>query len=175
MSPTVDQLVLAALAVVVTLLVVALLVLFRRTMRTREHLELRLAAMEAELARRAPAQTRPSSIVTDETTYVITGMGSDLRTGADEPVPERDAPLPDGRMFADIVARESAIRALGLAHGLRRALAPETRNRIRFEMRREVKRARKRRRAQRKAAQREAGRGEAGRGEAGWPAREDAA
>jgi len=61
----------------------------------------------------------------------------------------------DGRLFADIVARESAIKAVGLAHGLRRALAPEVRNRIRFEMGREVQRARKQRRADLKAALRE--------------------
>ena len=61
----------------------------------------------------------------------------------------------DGKLFADIVARESAIKAVGLAHGLRRALAPEVRNRIRFEMKREVQRARKQRRADLKAALRE--------------------
>ena len=57
-----------------------------------------------------------------------------------------------GSSFADIVARESAIKAVGLAHGLRRALSPEARNRIRFEMQREVKRARKQRRADQRAA-----------------------
>ena len=61
----------------------------------------------------------------------------------------------DGALFADIVARESAIRAAGIAHGLRRALAPEARNRIRFEMKREVKRSRKQRRADLKEALRD--------------------
>ncbi len=54
----------------------------------------------------------------------------------------------EGRLFADLVLRESVVRAASWAHGLRRALAPETRNRIRFEMGREVKRARKSRRAE---------------------------
>ena len=62
---------------------------------------------------------------------------------------------PDGKLFADIVARESVIKVAGLAAGLRRALAPEIRNRIRFEMRREVLRARKQRRAELKAALRD--------------------
>ena len=61
----------------------------------------------------------------------------------------------DAPMFADIVARETVIKAAGLAHGLRRALSAETRNRIRFEMKREVKRSRKQRRADMKAALRD--------------------
>ena len=42
--------------------------------------------------------------------------------------------------------RESVVKAASLTHGLQRALAPETRNRIRFEMKQETKRARKQRR-----------------------------
>ena len=49
------------------------------------------------------------------------------------------------------------MRAASLAHGVRRALDPETRNRIRFEMRREVKRARKQRRADIREARRRLG------------------
>ena len=41
-----------------------------------------------------------------------------------------------------------AVKAASLGYGVRRALAPETRNRIRFEMRREVKRSRRQRRAE---------------------------
>ena len=54
----------------------------------------------------------------------------------------------EGRLFADLVLRESVVRAASWAHGVRRALSPENRNRIRFEMGREVKRARKSRRAE---------------------------
>ncbi|MCW2795677.1 hypothetical protein, partial [Nocardioides sp.] len=61
----------------------------------------------------------------------------------------------DGPLFADLVLRETVVQAASLARGLRRALAPEMRNRIRFEMRREVKRSRKQRRADLKAARRE--------------------
>ncbi len=51
--------------------------------------------------------------------------------------------------------RETVVKAASLAHGVRRALDPETRNRIRFEMKREVKRARKQRRADTRQARRE--------------------
>ena len=56
---------------------------------------------------------------------------------------------------AEIVARESVVKAAGLAAGLRRALAPETRNRIRFEVRQETRRAGRERRAETKQALRE--------------------
>ena len=58
-------------------------------------------------------------------------------------------------VFADIVLRETVVQAASLVHGVRRALSPETRNRIRFEMRREVKRSRKQRRADLREARRE--------------------
>jgi hypothetical protein len=61
----------------------------------------------------------------------------------------------DGAAFADIVLRETVVKAASLAHGVRRGLAPATRNRIRFEMKQEVRRARKQRRADLKAAQRD--------------------
>lgn len=57
--------------------------------------------------------------------------------------------------FADAVLRETAVHTVALLHGLRRALAPETRHRIRFEMRREIKRSRKARKLEVKAAVRE--------------------
>ncbi|WP_182526662.1 hypothetical protein [Nocardioides dongkuii] len=78
--------------------------------------------------------------------FVITRLG--------EPEPVAPAPTVEGRLFADLVLRESVVQAASLAHGVRRALAPEVRNRIRFEMRREVKLARKRRRAELREAKR---------------------
>jgi hypothetical protein len=104
----------------------------------------RLALVEESLARGETASA-------DTQSYVITHVGDDPPDAAGPSVVGRI----DGRLFADIVARESAIKAVGLAHGLRRALAPEVRNRIRFEMKREVVRARKQRRAELKAALRE--------------------
>lgn len=80
--------------------------------------------------------------------FVITGLGSE-HTEAAEP------PAVDGAVFADTVLRETVVKAASLAHGVRRGLAPATRNRIRFEMKQEVRRARKQRRADLKAAQRD--------------------
>ena len=54
----------------------------------------------------------------------------------------------EGRLFADLVLRESVVKTASWVHGVRRALSPENRNRIAFEMRREVKRSRKSRRAE---------------------------
>jgi len=59
-----------------------------------------------------------------------------------------------GRHFAFVAATESVVRVVSLAHGVRRALTAENRNRIRFEMQREVKRARKQRRRDLKEAKR---------------------
>lgn len=88
--------------------------------------------------------------------YVITQLGRDgapVPDGADvaEPVAARI----DGRLFADVVLRETLVRAASATYGVRRALAPETRNRVRFEVRREVRRSRKERRADLKQARRD--------------------
>jgi hypothetical protein len=102
----------------------------------------RLALVEESLARDVDRRLDPQS-------YVITHLGDE------EPETTPVVGRIDGKLFADIVARESVIKAAGLVHGLRRAMAPESRNRIRFEMSREVKRARKQRRVELKAALRE--------------------
>ena len=80
--------------------------------------------------------------------YVITHIG--------EPEPE-PAPVPTvaAPVFADIVLRETVVQGASLFHGLRRALAPETRSRIRFQMRQEVKRSRKQRRIELREVRRE--------------------
>jgi len=82
--------------------------------------------------------------------FVITHLGD---TGT-EPEVEAAPALPAGQ-FADVVLRETVIKSASLFHGVRRALSPENRNRIRFEMRREVKRSRKQRRADLREARRE--------------------
>ena len=79
--------------------------------------------------------------------FVITDLGRE------EP-PAQPMRL-DGPAFADIVVKETVVKAASFAQGLRRGLAPATRNRIRFEMKQEVRRSRKQRRADLKAAQRD--------------------
>jgi hypothetical protein len=76
--------------------------------------------------------------------FVITSVGEP------EPVPTVAAPV-----FADLLLKETVVQTASLFHGLRRALSPETRNRIRFHMRQEVKRSRKHRRAELREVRRE--------------------
>ena len=86
------------------------------------------------LARRlSTAPWRPLGPARPE--FVITGSRPPRRGGGAEPAGARGQP---GALFADLVLRETVVKAASLAHGVRRALDPETRNRIRFEMRREV-------------------------------------
>ena len=59
--------------------------------------------------------------------------------------------MPD-RVVLSATLGEPLVRAVALGHGVRRALSAESRNRIRFEMRREVRRARKQRRREMKDA-----------------------
>ncbi len=106
----------------------------------RERLD-RLEEREAERARPEP------SVRAEEREYTITHLG-EQPTGA-EPVSLERA------VFADLLLRESVIRLGSLGHGVRRALSAESRNRIRFEMKREVKRARKQRRVEQREAYRE--------------------
>ena len=80
----------------------------------------------------------------EEAEYVITRLG-------DEPTTEAGAPM-ESRLFADIVLRESVVKAASFVYGVRRGLSPANRNRIWFEMRREVKRARKDRKAEEREA-----------------------
>lgn len=139
----------AALAVLAIVLGVALLRLRARTVDqlaearvAAAELQIRLEEIEQRLAAQ-PVATDPVPVGE----FTITGLG----------LPEADLPAPqiDRTLFADLVLRETVVKAASLAHGVRRALAPEVRNRIRFEMRREVKRARKQRRADTREAVRE--------------------
>lgn len=119
-----------------------------RSRATEALLEERLAHLEAshQSSRQASLERRPAPVAD----YVITAIDQVPATT------QQIAPAHiEGRLFVDIVARESVVKAAGFAAGLRRALDPETRNRIRFEMRRELKRARKQRRSDVKAALRD--------------------
>jgi len=129
----------------------SLVLVVRRTRARGDEMNARtLAATEALQAQVAELQRRlgPNHARPDQHEYKITMLGEQT------PEPE-PAPVVPGPLFADLVLRESAVQAASFAAGLRRALAPETRNRIRFEMRREVKRARRQRRADLRQAKRE--------------------
>lgn len=146
-----EWLALAGLALVALVLLVALLSLRSRTSREAAASHAELAELRHrldELERGpdpGPAARRPAV----EHEYTITGLGS---------VPEPEPATPprlERTVFADLLLRESVIRIGSLSHGVRRALSAESRNRIRFEMRREVKRARKHRRVEQREAYRE--------------------
>jgi len=105
----------------------------------------RIAEVERRLAADAKVQTAPDA------EFVITELG--IREVSPDPpalVPARI----DGRLFADVVLRESVVKAASLVYGVRRALAPEARFRVRYAMKREVKRSRKERRAELREARR---------------------
>lgn len=151
----------AVLALV--LLSAALLVALRRAHARAEHSERtrhaeqerlreQVAAIERRLAEpRPPRQSAGEYLITDLGT-APTGSPSTAGTqGTNTPTGQAAGRI-DGRLFADLVARETVVKAASLAHGVRRALAPETRTRVRAEMRREVKRARKERRTAAKQA-----------------------
>jgi hypothetical protein len=107
-----------------------------------------LRARLDRLEHRVSDEAEPVTPVAAPVEFVITDLGSHAE---EEPAPVTvDAPA-----FADIVLKETVVMAASLAHGVRRGLAPATRNRIRFEMKQEVRRSRKQRRADLKAAQRD--------------------
>jgi hypothetical protein len=146
-----EQIWLAAGGALALLLLLGVLALARVVRRLGARVSTLEAALGAAVEARADETVPSPAAAAEPASYVITGID---RVEDDEPAVAVQGRI-DGALFADIVARESAIRAAGLAHGLRRALAPEARNRIRFEMKREVKRSRKQRRADLKEALRD--------------------
>jgi hypothetical protein len=139
------------LALVALTLAIALLASRSRTDRAVDQARAETAALRAQLDALEQRLSRPAPPRTPiDTEFVITHLGTDQ---AEEPAPS--APEVSSALFADLVLRETVVKAASLAHGVRRALDPETRNRIRFEMKREVKRARKQRRTETRQARRE--------------------
>lgn len=143
----------AALAVVVVLgALVAVLLVGHRRMRTE------LAATRAtqvDLLRRLESLDQPSPASrhpeVEAAEFVITHLGESDPAAAEQEVPGRI----EGRLFADIVAREILVKGASWTYGVGRALSAENRNRLRFEVRRETRRATRRRRADVKEALRQ--------------------
>ena len=141
----------AACAVALVALVVALLA--HRRARRAEALVASLAEHVAVPS--GPVAQAPPVAGSDTAAFVITQVGTPREDDAPPGAPVPVARPIDGRLFTDIVARETVVKAAGWTHGLRRALSPETRNRIRFEVRQETRRAGRGRRAEMKQALRE--------------------
>ncbi|KQT94523.1 hypothetical protein ASG49_06585 [Marmoricola sp. Leaf446] len=140
---------------------VAVVVLAVQVRRARRSTEAELLATRAEsealrervdgLAARLDRRDDGVRSTADGAAYVITDAG------AHEPAPLVDArPMVADRVVLNAALGEPLVRAVALGHGVRRALGAESRNRIRFEMRREAKRARKQRRREMRDAYREA-------------------
>ncbi|KQW43055.1 hypothetical protein ASC77_22455 [Nocardioides sp. Root1257] len=142
------------LALVALALAVVLLRARSRTERTiarvQAEAQAETAALRDQVAALERRLDRPKA--TPEASFVITDLGRDQSSERAEDEP---APAIGTALFADLVLRETVVKAASFAHGVRRALDPETRNRIRFEMKREVKRARKQRKADTREAVRE--------------------
>jgi hypothetical protein len=144
-----------AAAGAVALVALAVALLAQRRARRAESLVASLSERVAVLS--TPAAQAPPVADSGTTAFVITHVGE-----SDEPAehPGATGAVPvarpiDGRLFTDIVARETVVKAAGWTHGLRRALSPETRNRVRFAVRQETRAAGRERRAEMKQALRE--------------------
>jgi hypothetical protein len=140
-------LVVGVLGVVCVALVVALVRIGRGASRVRGELDAVQRRLEDLEGRQQELTSPVATRASEPAEFVITDLGREVAPV--EPV-HLDAPA-----FADIVLKETVVKAASLAHGVRRGLSPANRNRIRFEMRMEVRRARKQRRADLKAAQRD--------------------
>jgi len=154
----------AAVAVVVAAGAVALRASRRERRRLAALVESSHADVEAlrarveELSRELSTSTSVSGAEAHE--FVITSLPDGTLRGtpvaaADEPTATTttSTQLSAGQ-FASVALGESLVRVLSLGYGVRRALTAESRNRIRFEMRREVKRSRRQRRRDLKEAKR---------------------
>lgn len=148
---------LAAVGVLVLISLVAVLLALGARRRARRRLEA-AEASEAELRERLEAlekrltQPEVRRRRRDEKEYVITSLGEDGEPAEVEQVVQRTLTAP---AFADAVFRETVVHSAALVHGVRRALSPEVRFKIRYEMHREVKRARKDRKSEMREALRE--------------------
>lgn len=143
----------------------------RRTDRQIEQLQQAQAALDAHLVQAAvpaiggpvsPAQVAVASedeIIDavlveepDRVPYRAATGGGLARSPRPEELPDRRI---DVRAAADLVARVALVRSVAVVHGFKHAVSGETRSRIRYAMKREVKRSRRDRKDEVKIAVRE--------------------
>jgi hypothetical protein len=153
---TTEQVWLAAACALATVVALAALLLASRALRRAAGAESRAATLAERVAvLESPVVEAPRPVAdADASTFVITQVGQQGTAH----VTDREAPAAqsiDGRLFADIVARETVVKAASWTHGLRRALSAESRNRIRFQVRQETRQAGRERKAELKQALRE--------------------
>ena len=153
---TTEQVWLAAACALATVAALVALRLAARALRRAKRADARAAALADRVALlESPVVEAPRPVAeTEVSTFVITHVGEP----DDAPLAEHQVPVArhiDGRLFADIVARETVVKAASWTHGLRRALSAESRNRIRFQVRQETRQAGRDRKAELKQALRE--------------------
>lgn len=153
---TTEQAWLAAACALATVVALVALLLAARAQRRATRAEAHAATLADRVTLlESPAAEAPRPVAeADVSTFVITHVGEPDAVAR----PEREVPVArdiDGRLFADIVARETVVKAASWTHGLRRALSAESRNRIRFQVRQETRRAGRERKAELKQALRE--------------------
>ena len=117
--------------------------------RSRAELEARVVAAEQEVD---DLRTRLDALMTRQeepqgADFVITHVG--------EPEEEPAAVAVPDRLVLSATLGEPLVKAAAFSHGVRRALSARSRNRIWFEVRREVRASRRRRRQLRKRLERE--------------------
>jgi len=165
----------AAAGAVAMLLLVALVLLVTRRRRSRADLEAMLEAAQREAddlrhrleqltgpQRRAPGDPAyldelfaepvvPARRTQEPADFVITHVGEPGEAAGDDLTP---LAVPD-RLVLSATLGEPLVKVAAFSHGVRRALSAESRNRIWFEMRREVRSSRRRRLRLRKQLMRE--------------------
>lgn len=149
--------------VAAVLLVVTMSWLLWRTRRDRDLAEEELALASAETAqlrghvRDLEGALRRARRGDDE--HPLRGEVVERRSLVGRVVGQPDTSvLPDQvatRVVVNATLGEVLVRSAALAHGVRRALTPANRNRIRFEIRQATKQARKQRRRETRAAWRD--------------------
>jgi hypothetical protein len=134
-----------ALAVAVAALagVAVLVVLFAS--ERRRYAE-QLVAQRAEIEQLRADRVMETATMPRETATVAEFLITDAGTARDDFAPV------DDRLVLSATLGEPLVRAAAFGHGLRRALSPRSLNRIRFEMRREVRRSRRQRRREMRQA-----------------------
>jgi hypothetical protein len=154
----------AGVVVLLALIVVLLALRARRAAQRRlaeaeageAELRERLEALEKRMTQPEPtSRRRRREERAAEKEYVITSLGEDADDGEPAEVEQVARRTLTAPAFADAVFRETVVHSAALVHGVRRALSPEVRFKIRYEMHREVKRARKDRKSEMREALRE--------------------
>lgn len=119
----------------------------------------RMRTLEERLARAERAERHVTEYPVTLAVVSRSGQDEDEEALIPTPLGRDEDPEPaervDRAMFWDLVLRESVVRAASVGQGVRAVLDPRTRNRIRFEVKQEIKRARKLRKTRERAAVRQ--------------------